>query len=117
MQSGLSLDHRGKSHQTAGTSTPTDSRISSPSPGSSSSSATSSSSAVNLSLPTHRNLHPRMRPSKINILSRGGSYSPLENGGGARSSGRRFGWKSVVLVAGIFVGALWMVGPRDTYNK
>jgi len=59
-----------------------------------------------------------MRPTKINILPRAGTYTPLDNGSaGPSKRGRRFGWKSVALAVGLVVGVVWMVGPRDTYVK
>ncbi|KAG8895686.1 Farnesyl pyrophosphate synthetase, partial [Tulasnella sp. 403] len=57
-----------------------------------------------------------MRPGKINILPRTtGRYSPLDNAGTTGS--RKFGWKGVALVLGIFVGAVWFINPQQQLQQ
>ncbi|KAG8937201.1 Guanosine-diphosphatase [Tulasnella sp. 418] len=75
----------------------------------------SSSSAVGLHTST-----ATMRPTKIslNILPRtsGGGYAVLESGGGSKGP-RRLGWKSIVVLLAFFFGTLWLLGPRESYDK
>lgn len=58
-----------------------------------------------------------MRPTKINILPRtgsGGRYSALDTS--PHPTGRRLGWKGVAICMGLFIGAVWIINPRQQYQ-
>ena len=53
-----------------------------------------------------------MRPTKINILPRTSArYSPLDNGSAIK--GKKVNWRVVAVVGAIFIGAVWIVNPRE----
>ncbi|KAG8862498.1 Guanosine-diphosphatase [Tulasnella sp. 330] len=89
------------------------------SPKSSSSSKHSSSASISTALEQGK-ASAFMRPTKINILPRSANgYSPLDTSMGSSSSTgpRRFGWRSAMLLFGLFIAAVWISGPTEQYRK
>ncbi|KAG8996774.1 Guanosine-diphosphatase [Tulasnella sp. JGI-2019a] len=52
-------------------------------------------------------------------LEQGNGYSPLDTSMGSSSSTgpKRFGWRSVMLLFGLFIGVVWIAGPKEQYRK